>query len=294
MQIIFNPKKMPPELAGKLAIAIGNFDGLHKGHCAIITAAREVAREKGLKTAVITFEPHPLHIFRPEKLPVRLTDMKSKLNLFEELGVEVAIILKFNKKFAQLPAEEFIEKFLRGNHVITGHDFAFGKGRAGSAEMLEEKLGRDYTRLEQLGNGEIVYSSSAIRKALREGDVKNANSLLGRNYQITARVVSGAGKGSAIGFPTANLRLKPAMLRPKYGVYKVITNYGRGVANFGVRPTLDGRTELLEVHIFGFDKKIYGEKLTVEFVDFIRAEKAFNSVEELKEQIGKDCEQAKN
>ncbi len=289
MDIHFNPEN----IKSGHALALGNFDGFHRGHKAIVTKTMEIAHQKGLKTGVITFEPHPIGLFRPDILPVRINDLHSKMALLAAAGVENCHIIKFNRQFSQMKAHGFIDKYLRGNHIITGFNFAFGHNREGSPEMLHQVLAENYTQVDAVEEGGSIYSSSMVRMAIKSGEVRMANNLLGYNYFITGKVAHGAGRGAEIGFPTANIKLKPSLLRLKYGVYAVNTPYGRGVANFGVRPTVDGKTELLEVHIFDFSKKIYGEKLKIEFLDFIRPEKTYNSVDELKEQIKKDVEKAK-
>jgi len=289
MKIIYNPKNIKPGQA----LALGNFDGFHQGHKAIMAKTLEIAKDKSLKPGVITFEPHPIGLFRPDILPVRINDIHGKMELLAQAGVENCYVIKFNRKFSEMKAYEFIEKYLLGNHIITGFNFAFGHNREGSPELLHQVLAHDYTQVEPVQESGSIYSSSMVRMAIKSGEVRMANKLLGYNYFISGKIRKGAGKGAEIGFPTANIRLKPSLLRLKYGVYAVNTNFGRGVANFGVRPTVDGKNELLEVHLFDFDKKIYGEKMKVEFLDFIRAEKTYNSFDELKEQIKKDCEIAK-
>ena len=287
MNILFNPR----QINQGLAIAIGNFDGLHLGHKKIIARTLEIARENGLKPAVITFEPHPVSLFRPEKLPIRLTTFKDKIELLEDEGIKEVIVLKFNKAFAEMSAEEFV-KLLGQNHVITGEDFCFGKARQGNSALLKQSLGEKYYAISPQG-GDEKYSSSIVRKALKTGDIAKANMVLGHNYFVQGRVVNGKGDGKKFGFPTANIKFRTGLIRPQYGVYAVKTNFGVGVANFGIRPTLDGNNELLEVHIFGFNENIYGKKLKVEFLEFIRPELKFGSIEELKKQIKEDCERAK-
>ncbi len=289
MKIIYNPKN----ITGGQALALGNFDGFHRGHKAIIEKTKEIAQKKGLKPGVITFEPHPITLFKPDILPVRINDLHGKMALLAQAGVENCYIIKFTRHFSQMKAHEFIDRYLTGNHIVTGFNFAFGHNREGSPEMLHQVLGGNYTQVEPVQESGSIYSSSMVRMAIKSGEIKMANGVLGYNYFITGKVLRGAGKGAQIGFPTANIKLKPSILRPKYGVYAVNTNYGRGVANFGVRPTVDGKNEFLEVHIFDFAKKIYDEKLKVEFLDFIRAEKTYNSFDELKEQIKKDAARAK-
>lgn len=289
MQVHYNPQN----IENNQVIALGNFDGLHKGHLAILKKAKWLAKENGQKLAVITFEPHPAHLFRPEALPIRITSLKGKLKLLEKAGVENCYILKFNKRLAGLTPHEFIERYLKGNRVVTGYDFLFGKKREGNAATLRKELGDNYTMVEPVQESGLVYSSSKIRAALKAGDLGTAKFLLGHDYFVEGRVQHGDKKGRELGWPTANIRLKPQILRPRYGVYKVRTNFGEGVANFGVRPTLDGRKELLEVHLFDFASEIYGKEMEVEFLNFIRPEKQFASLQELKNQIEEDVNTAK-
>lgn len=289
MELIYNPTKMPDNLVA----AIGNFDGVHLGHKKILGVAKDIAQRTGKRLAVISFEPHPLHIFRPERIPARITDLCAKTDILEDFGVEVLVLLKFNQRFSQISAQDFITKYLAGNHIVSGYNFAFGHKRGGDTKLLKNALGENYTMVDVVAHDEIIYSSSEVRKALQNGDIKLANKLLGHNYFVDLRVAHGAGQGAKLGFPTANLKYKPHMLRPKHGVYKVMTNHGLGVANFGVRPTLDGVTELLEVHLFDFNGDLYGKKLRVEFLDYIRGEKKFSSVDELKKQIQEDINKVK-
>lgn len=292
MQIIFNPQSIESEQV----LALGNFDGVHRGHKAIIAQAKKLAGRLGFKPAVMTFEPHPLHLFRPELKPLRVSSFRTKLKLFEQEGVKKCYVMKFNRSFSKISAQDFVDRYLKTSHVVTGYDFAFGAGRKGNWEFLREQLGEQYHRVEQVGDGEIFYSSSKIRTALRDGDITQANHILGHKYVIDGNVVSGAQLGSELGFPTINLQLKPYVMRPKYGVYAVQTEFGAGVANLGKRPTVDGENERFEVHLFDkpADFAIAENKLSVEVLGFIRDEKKFNSLDELKAQIAEDVGKAKD
>ena len=290
MQLHYNPQYIEKNQI----IALGNFDGVHKGHQAILKKAKWLAKEKGLKLGVITFEPHPVHLFKKDILPIRITSLKGKLKLLEKAGVDNCYILKFNRSFAGISAHDFMQRYLKGNHVVTGYDFVFGKGREGTTEILRKELGEDYTMIAPVEDNGLVYSSSKVRAALKAGDMQTAKFLLGHNYFIEGKIVHGDAKGRELGFPTANIKVKPHLLRPRYGVYKVSTNFGEGVANFGVRPTMGGKKELLEVHLFGFSLDIYGKGMEIEFLSFIRPEKQFASLQELKNQIQEDITTAKN
>lgn len=287
MQIIINPARI-----GSCALAIGNFDGVHLGHREIISKAQQVAGTNGFKTAVMTFEPHPRSFFQREKAPKRISLFKQKMQLLDEAGVEICYVMKFNQAFAGISADDFIARFLRRAHVVTGENFGFGANRSGDSAKLEEALGERYHRVCAYNGGGEVVSSSRIRAALQEGELAQANSLLGHKFVVAGKVRHGAKNGTKLGFPTANVALKPKQIRPKYGVYAVMTNYGAGVANLGVRPSLDGKTELLEVHLFNFNENIYGQDLQVEFHDYIRGEIHFSGVEELSAQIQKDKDAA--
>ena len=292
-KIIYNPKEISGGFANGYVLALGNYDGFHLGHKAIIAKARAIADQKGLKLGVISFEPHPITLFKPEKLPIRLNTLRDKVCQLEEAGVDSLIILRFNKSFSEISAHDFIARYLQGNHVVTGFNFAFGYKRQGNTELLQKELGENYTMIDPAKNGEVIYSSSVVRHAIKDGNVRLATQILGHRYFISGKVIKGAGKGSQLGFATANIKLRPELMRPKYGVYAVKTNYGFGVANFGVRPTIDGKTELLEVHLFDFEKDIYGKALKIEFIDYLREEKQFNNIDELIKQISADKIKAK-
>lgn len=288
MQIIYNPARI-----GRCALAIGNFDGVHLGHKAIIAKAKEIAAKQGVPAAVMTFEPHPRMFFQKEKAPKRITPFKQKIQLFSAEGVEICYVIKFNHYFASIKADDFMQRYLRRVHVITGENFGFGADRSGNTAILHEKLGDRYHSVAPIMLSDEVVSSSQIRHALTDGDLSKANAMLGHEFFVAGKVQRGAQNGAKLGFPTANLRLKPKQIRPKYGVYAVQTNFGAGVANFGVRPSLDGKTELLEVHIFDFSQDIYGKDLQVKFCAYIREEKFFDGIESLSEQIAKDVDAAK-
>ena len=290
MEIVFNPKNIPPGHA----LAIGNFDGFHLGHKGIIRKMLDVSRENGLIPAVITFEPHPINVFKPHSAPLRINDLHGKMLMLSEAGVKVCYILKFDVRFSKMHFRGFIERFMGGNRVVTGFNFAFGHNREGSANTLKETLKDYYTQVAPVEEAGSVYSSSMVRMAITSGEVLMANKLLGHNYFIESRVIQGDKRARQMGFPTANIKLKPSLLKPKYGVYAVNTNYGKGIANFGVRPTAGGKRELLEVHLFDFNGNLYGQKLRVEFLSFIREEKAYNDFSELKKQIEIDVERVKN
>jgi riboflavin kinase/FMN adenylyltransferase len=274
-----------------VVLAIGNFDGVHLGHAALVKRLAQVAMECQLAPTVLTFEPHPREFFAPDSAPARLTTLREKLELLGECGVRQAVICPFNAAFAALSADEFVEQVLvRGcqvRHLIIGDDFRFGRGRAGDFALLQEAGQRFGFAVEAMGSvladGERV-SSSAVRRALRP-------------YIIDGQVSHGQKLGRQIGFATANLRIKHNPL-PMTGVFAVeVSGLGDkplpGVANLGVRPTVGGTRPLLEVHLFDFDRDIYGAHMSVRFVHKLRDEQRFPNIDALKAQIAADAAAAR-
>lgn len=285
-------------------MALGNFDGLHRGHQAIIRQTIDTAHGEGVAPAVMTFEPHPRVFFQPELKPYRIQRFRSKAAMLKEMGVAWMLVLRFNRALSQMPAELFIKDILvdalKVRHVIVGHDFIFGHRRQGNAELLREegnRLGYTFTQVPPVSCGEEVCSSSRVRQLLKRGDMPGAAQILGRPYAVEGRVRRGDARGRELGFPTANLSLK-GLLTPQRGVYAVraARENGRaleGVANLGIRPTFGGKEEMLEVHLFDHQNEIYGERLTVQCLKQLRTEQRFDSAEALMAQIEKDCAQAK-
>ncbi|MEQ1755007.1 MAG: bifunctional riboflavin kinase/FAD synthetase [Micropepsaceae bacterium] len=296
---IFRHFEQLPESARGAVVAIGNFDGVHKGHRALLAHAREL----GGKLGVLVLEPHPQEFFKPDAPRFRLTPFRAKARLLEHNGVDLLFALHFDAAFAALSADEFIEKVLVTGmgvrHIIVGEDFCFGKGRKGNLALLQQRgkeLGFAVTTFELVGEGEASkISSTSIREALRDGKPEIAASLLGHPWTVEGRVETGDQRGRTIGFPTANVSLE-GYLEPALGVYAVRVElagkqYG-GVANFGRRPTFDKKDVLLEVHIFDFQGDIYGQQIVVSFISFLRPEMKFSGLEALKAQIAKDSEAA--
>ena len=290
------------------AVVIGNFDGVHKGHCAVIGEAHALAQGAGKKLAVLTFEPHPRSFFRPDDPPFRLTQLRLKARYIAELGVDLLFVARFDAEFAARSAEGFVaevlERGLGASHVITGYDFVFGHKRTGNAVLLERLAQRHHYRYTAISpvaaeSGE-VYSSTQIRNYLQTGRPADAARLLGRNWEIEGRVEGGRKLGRTIDFPTANVRLAE-YLQPAMGVYAVRagidegsrTVWHDGVANFGNRPTVDGKSVWLEIHLFDFDGDLYGKHLRVAFIEFLRAEMKFPGLDALKAQIAKDGARAR-
>jgi riboflavin kinase / FMN adenylyltransferase len=289
-------------------IAIGNFDGVHLGHQAVIGAAGELARDAGTAHAVLTFEPHPRRVFRPADPPFRLTPFRVKSRRIEALGVDLLFTLHFDPAFAAWSAEDFIDRLLverlGARHVVVGYDFVFGHQRRGTPALLAERgaaQGLGVTIVDPVAAaGGALYSSTRIREHLAAGEPRAAAALLGRFWEIDGRVERGDQRGRTIGFPTANLTLDD-YLRPAAGVYAVRagidagggTAWHDGVANFGRRPTFDGTDLRLEVHLLDFAGDLYGRHLRVALIEHLRPEHKFPGIEALKAQIAADAAQAR-
>jgi riboflavin kinase/FMN adenylyltransferase len=293
-------RRIPPRARGATVLTIGNFDGVHLGHRAMLDRLVGRARDAGLPAAVMTFEPHPRELFAPEQAPARLTSLREKLNLLAECGVDETYICRFDRRLASLSADEFIERVivagLGARHLIIGDDFRFGKGRSGDFTVLQQAgaaLGFGVEAMHTIDiDGERV-SSSALRDALAEGDLEHAARLLGRPYCIAGRVRHGDKIGRQLGFPTANIQLKRKKL-PLSGVFAVTVSGIAadplpGAASLGVRPTLgDGLKPVLEVHLLDFSADIYGAHVTVNFLHKLRDEAKYDSLDALKAQIALD------
>jgi riboflavin kinase/FMN adenylyltransferase len=293
-------RSFPAQSTSARVLAIGNFDGLHLGHRALLERLTAHARRLNLPPAVMTFEPHPRELFTPEQAPARLTSLREKLALLDSCGIEEVFLLHFSRKLAGLSAQEFIERVLvKGlavRHLIIGDDFRFGKGRAGDFAMLQmagQQHGFGVEAMHTIEiNGERV-SSSAVRDALGGGDLEHAARLLGRPYSIAGRVVHGGKIGRKLGWPTANIQLKRKRVALT-GVFAATVSgldkrHLPGAASLGVRPTLGlGLRPVLEVHLFDFDQEIYGSHVTVHLLHKLRDEAKFDSLEALTAQIARD------
>ncbi|WP_340690571.1 bifunctional riboflavin kinase/FAD synthetase [Hydrogenobacter thermophilus] len=279
------------------AVTVGNFDGIHLGHRFLIEKLKEEAKKRNLKTLVLSFHPHPLKVLSPKQSPCELTNLEEKLNLLEALSIDYAVFIRFDEKFSLMKADDFIReilyKRLSAKFLLVGYDWRFGYRREGEIELakeLGEKLGFEVMSVEPFKiNGHIV-SSTLIRRLLHSGRLEEAQVYLGRHYWVKRKVVKGDGRGISIGVPTANLE-GTENLCLKEGVYAVLVEESLlGVANYGYRPTFGGRRKVLEVHILDFNENLRSKKIKVEFVKFLREEKKFNSLEELKKQIKQDIE----
>lgn len=283
-----------------VVLAIGNFDGVHLGHAALVRRLAEASARLQLPPTVLTFEPHPREFFSPASAPARLTLLREKLELLADYGASQAMICPFNAAFAALSADDFIEQVLvRGlqvRHVIIGDDFHFGRGRVGDFSLLKaagERFGFTVEAMRSVTVAGERVSSSGVRRALAAGDMAHAAALLGRPYVIDGSVRHGDKIGRQLGFATANIRIRHNPL-PMTGVFAVqVSGLGEpprpGVANLGIRPTLGGTRPLLEVHLFDFDRDIYGAHLSVRFVHKLRNEQRFPNFDALKAQIAADA-----
>jgi riboflavin kinase/FMN adenylyltransferase len=302
MQLI---RQLPIRSDHPSAVAIGNFDGLHLGHQAVIGAMVEAAQAHQAVPSVLTFEPHPRRFFAPDIADFRISRLSDKCALLRDEGVAQLVMPRFDRAFANMSAEAFLDdvlgQSLGAKAVVTGENFAFGHQRRGDSAMLKAwgvARGVEIITVAPVRVSGVICSSSAVRASVAAGDMPMAAQLLGRPYRLSGRVVHGDGRGRTIGFPTANVSLPPGLLLPAYGVYAVRAvvdgvSYP-GVANLGIRPTVSVDKRLsLEVHLFDVVQEIYGKKLQVSFVHNIRNEMKFAGVEALTAQIAKDCETAR-
>lgn len=296
---IYNIK---PRHRGTVA-TIGNFDGVHKGHLALLAKLIETARKLQLPATVIIFEPQPIEFFQPQKPIARLMRLREKFFALAAAGVDRVLVLHFNEKLAAITPENFVKEILvehlNVKHVIVGDDFRFGHKRAGDFNFLQnagKTAGFTVEAMPTFLFNDVRVSSTRVREALMNFDFEKIMQLLGRPYSMMGRIVHGNKRGRMIGFPTANIYLHRAMSAVQ-GVFvvkmKIANAVFAGVANVGIRPTVDGTRTLLEVHLFNFAEDIYGKQVEVEFLKKIRDEKRFDNVDILKAQIWKDAEVAR-
>ena len=289
------------EIKGQLphpVVTIGNFDGVHLGHREIFRRVRELARAKEGVSVVVTFVPHPLEVVSPSTGVRLITTPKEKESLIEASGIDYLLEIPFDLAFAAIPAEQFVAKVLVDaigiETLVIGYDYAFGRGRAGDVTLLRQ-LGEQFffsvQLLEPVSNGATVYSSTAVRNMVSQGDVQGVVSVLGRHYSVTGTVVHGHQRGRALGFPTANLATEKELL-PAAGVYAVKARIGSvlydGACNIGTNPTFGNEKLSLEVFLFDFDGELYGREVTLFFMDRLRGELRFPDAEALKEAIAAD------
>jgi riboflavin kinase/FMN adenylyltransferase len=289
-------RHLPSKFQQPCALAIGNFDGMHLGHQALLKKLIQAAQALNLTSAVMTFEPHPREFFSPESAPVRLCSLREKLEHFADAGVGRVYVCRFNRRFAKVSAEEFMQTILRGSlnaqAILVGEDFRFGAMRAGSIiDFLEAEFNLiSLPQVDLASNGLTAtrVSSTRVRSALAAGAFQEAAMLLGRSYSMSGKVVHGAKRGRQLGFPTANVHMRherPALA----GVYAVKLDGLPSVANLGVRPTIAGIPQLLlEVHVLDFNGDLYDKHVHVEFLHKIRDEMKFDGLDALKAQIVAD------
>ena len=293
---------LPAEYRGGI-VALGNFDGFHDGHQAVVGRAIALAKERGVPALVATFDPHPIRHFKPDIPPFRLTSLDQRQRLFGAAGADAMIVFSFGAELANVTADDFISSWLIGHlgaiGVVTGEDFTFGKARGGTVDVLRERgraQGLMCEAVSPVTDGDVI-SSSRIREALKSGDCATATKLLTRPFAVEAVVQHGDKNGRKLGFPTANMDMG-TYLRPRYGVYAVKGRLadGRvlnGAANIGIRPQFDPPKELLEPYFFDFAEDLYGQTIEVEFHAFLRGEAKFESMEALMDQMALDCDTAR-
>lgn len=288
-------------------VAVGNFDGVHKGHRVVLDTACHLAAQKSdvMPAFAMSFEPHPRTVFNPSKPVFRLTPCAAKTRLFKSLGLNGVAIVPFDRDFSNMSANAFVQDLLVDKlnvaHVVVGYDFHFGKGRQGSPEFLMEMgnqhgFGVSIVPVQKDTAGEVIFSSSAIRALLSEGAIEKANDILGYRYFVSAKVIHGEKRGRELGYPTANMAL-PNENNLQHGIYAVQMRVDNrllgGVASFGRRPTFDNGAPLLETFLFDFSEDIYGRTAEVVFVKFLRGEEKFDSLDSLIAQMDKDSFEAR-
>jgi riboflavin kinase / FMN adenylyltransferase len=302
MQRLDGNSPIPEQFRGGV-VALGNFDGFHAGHQAVVGRAIALAKGRGVPALVATFDPHPVRHFVPDAPPFRLTTLDQRRRLFGAAGADAMVVFNFAAELASVTAEAFIDDWLVGHlgatGVVTGEDFTFGKARGGNVQVLAERgaaLGLTCEAVAPVTDGDVI-SSSRIREALQAGDCAAATQLLTRPFAVEGVVQHGDKNGRLLGYPTANIDMG-SYLRPRYGIYAVRGRLadGRvlnGAANIGIRPQFDPPKELLEPHFFDFNEDLYGQTIEVEFHHFLRGEAKFDSLDDLIVQMDKDCAEAR-
>ncbi len=291
-----------PESAKNCVVAIGNFDGVHRGHQALLGKAKDIATVEGLPLSVLTFEPHPRRLFRPDDPPNRISAPAVKHWRLEEFGVETLFSLPFDWDFASQSAEDFIANVLKEGigaaHVVVGSDFCFGQLRKGTPKDIEN-AGIPATAIDKITGGDAqILSSSNVRQALRSGELERANEILGWDWEMRGEIVKGDQRGRELGYPTANVKLGETV-HPAYGVYATLVQiegediWRPAATNIGIRPMFEVPVAQIESFIFDFDRDIYGRILRTQPVQRLRGEAKFNSLDDLIAQMEKDCIQAR-
>jgi len=291
------------------AVSVGAYDGIHLGHRKVLSTLSDLAADRDLAPAVVTFDQHPAAVVRPESAPLLLTDPGQRMELFADIGIEFLYLLHFDEQRAQTSSRDFVADVLvsrlNAKLIVVGSNFHFGQGRSGSVDVLTElgnEMGFEVVGLDLFTEGDAVEptSSTAIRRALAAGDIDAVNAMLGRPYEVRGEVVQGDQRGRTIGFPTANIVFEDGRAWPATGVYaaRVTLPDGRrndAVVNIGMRPTFHQHAEhpLLEAHLLDFDEDLYDQHISVEFVGFVRSERRFAGIDEIAAQIKKDVESAR-
>ncbi|MBU3189262.1 bifunctional riboflavin kinase/FAD synthetase [Clostridium bowmanii] len=279
-------------------IALGSFDGLHLGHMHLINRTVELSEENNVKSMICTFKNHPLSVINKEICPKLIMDNETKINLLKNTGIDIVNFVNFDKDFMKITPEEFIKNmvnFYNAKGIVVGFNYRFGYKNLGDIEMLKKhsiKLGYKLYICEAISKDNEVVSSSSIRHLIAEGDITKVNELLGRPHIITGKVVKGKQLGRTIGFPTVNLNYNKEYILPKGGVYYTLVkhdnNIYKAITNIGYNPTVEGGKLSVETYILNFDKQIYGEEVKINFIDRMRDEVKFDTIEELREQLIKD------
>lgn len=308
MKIFDTYKHLDPRYKGAVVV-IGNFDGVHRGHQIVLSEGRALAKALHKPFAVLTFEPHPRVLFRPDEPPFRITPCSLKKERLEAAGVEILYSLNFNWDLASFPAEKFVQEVLieglGAAHIVVGYDFCFGQLRKGTPETIEY-AGLPTTIVEEIYAGDTIdivsplqkLSSSEIRQNLRHGKIKEANALLGWDWEIRGTVIKGDQRGRTLGYPTANVALHDT-IHPAYGIYATLARiegediWRPSATNIGIRPMFEVPTAQVETFIFDFDREFYGKTLHIRPVERLRGEAKFSSLDELIVQMEKDCDRAK-
>lgn len=305
MRVLRNLSNLPSNSRGA-AIALGNFDGVHQGHQAVISATVDISKNMQVPAGVLTFEPHPRNLFRPLDPTFRLTNFRAKAVRLGEAGVDLLYIARFNKLFASQSAKDFVKNILLNDlgasHIIAGYDFVFGKNREGDVDLLKKlssEIGLGLSIVSPVDGGEDnkPFSSETIRAALRDGDPMSAAFSLGYWWEISGRVRAGSARGKKFGYPTANFPLG-SWLHPRFGIYAVHVfiegdqTWRPGVASVGIRPMFKSQYPILEAHLFDFDENLYGKLIRVALVEFLRPEAEFKSIDALLEAMEEDSKRA--
>jgi riboflavin kinase/FMN adenylyltransferase len=303
MDIVRSWREVPAPLRGA-ALAIGNFDGVHRGHQEVLGEAIKIAKKEGRPSGAVVFEPHPRQFFTPDKPFFRLTPLALKLELLAALGLDQTFVVTFDGALASLSAEDFatevVEKGLGASHVVVGHDFAFGKGRSGTTDQLAalgRKLGFGVDVVEPVGAGGSTFASSRIREHLRQGEVREAAEQLGYWWRVRGKVGEGAGRGKGLGFPTVNLPLAPGQ-EIGHGIYAMRVDHAgqryHAAGYVGARPTFGAGEPVLEAYLLDFAGDLYGEEVEAEFIAFLRPDQAFASAASLADKMHEDCARARD